>query len=121
MIVFSPDVMVAMIWATGVLVVMRSDSPLEIGGMRDTASGMNGSRVTSGWARMYFSWAANVLGRAAIASGSCRTEFRDGVSRSFALTAASWVCFEVMNWMSCQAAPLCSEALFIQMPNGWTS
>src|ERR1700753_276224 len=70
---------------------------------------------------MYFSWGANVLGSAAIASGSCRTEFRDGVSRAFALPAASWVCLEVMNWMSCQAAPLCSEALFIQMPNGWTS
>jgi hypothetical protein len=68
MMVFSPDVMVAMICATGVLVVIRSESPLEIGGIRETASGMNGSSVTSGWARMYFSWAANVLGRAAIAS-----------------------------------------------------
>ena len=55
MMVFSPEVMVAMICATGVLVVIRSDSPLEIGGMRDTASGMNGRSVTSGWARMYFS------------------------------------------------------------------
>ena len=49
MMLFSPDVMVDMICPTGVLVVIRSESPLEIGGMSDTASGMNGSSVTSGF------------------------------------------------------------------------
>src|SRR5678816_289664 len=65
MIVSTPSFMVAMMSGTGLLLVMRSDNPFEIGGMIATTS--------------------------------------------------------VMNCISCQAAPLWVDALFIQTPNGWTS
>src|ERR1700710_395057 len=70
---------------------------------------------------MYVRASGNVLGRTATVPGSFRTETRDGVSSALALVAPTCMSLLVMNCISCQAAFLCEEALFIQMPNGWTS
>src|SRR5258707_11151601 len=70
---------------------------------------------------MYESDVTNVGGRTADVAGSAVTDSLDGVSNAFAATVAFCVCGDVMNWISCQVAPLCLDAEVIQMPNGWIS
>src|ERR1700722_5323101 len=120
MMALTPVVIVAITFATGVLLVMRLDSPSAIGGMISVPWAIPGRRSASGWARMYVRAWSKVGGNAATTALSDRRDVREGVRRSLASAAPFWAAGEVRNWMSCHAAPLWSEALFIHTPNGCT-
>src|ERR1700689_209706 len=120
MMALTPFVIVAITDVTGVLLVMRDDRPSAIGGMISVPWAIPGRRSASGWARMSVRALSKVGGNAATTCGSLRTDVREGVRRSLASAAPFCTAGEVRYWISCHAAPLWSEALFIHTPNGCT-